>query len=453
VKTLLLLSLFCGATLTGSALWVGTWFGGSADPEAYTTAPVEYGRAVETVSATGFVQAREVLPVGSDLSGKVVEVLADYNQVVHEGDVLARLDQSLAKQHLQQAELAVEQAKVAVKQAEASRDAAEKAVDRERQRSPEVRRQPDMDVVESQLRSADVAVEAAHVRVREAEESGRRAELELRQTTIRVPTLTAVTPSADARDGVGTLAPDGTASPKPRAFVVLERKVSLNQQITPATAGQLFTLAGDLQRMQVAAQVAEGDINKVVRGQSVEFTVSGNSDTEPTFVGKVEDIRLVPINDHGAVYYKVIIDARNERNADGDWHLRPGLTANVEILRRSHDGVWKMPGAALNFQLEGKPMAAAQAKLQQWQEKPDRQLWRSVWTVKDGKPWPLFVRLDNRSGEQPGIQETLASEVLEWDPELTVAPNPKDPSTFPQVITSMPSKKSSGFFNAGKIKF
>src|SRR4029077_20004490 len=102
--------------------------------------------------------------------------------------------------------------------------------------------------------------------------------------------------------------------------------------------------------------------------QRVEFTVSGNSDQEPTFAGKVEDIRLVPISDHGAVYYKVIIDVRNERNAaTGDWHLRPGLTANVDILRRAHEGVWKLPAAALSFQLEGAPTAAAQAKLQRWQ--------------------------------------------------------------------------------------
>jgi HlyD family secretion protein len=454
VKTLLTISLFCGATLTGTALCIGTWFGGASDPGAYTTVGVEFGRASETVTATGTVQAREVIPVGSDLSGKVVEVLADYNQVVREGDVLARLDQSAAKQHLKQAELAVEQARVAVKQAEASRDAAEKVADRERQRSPEVRRQPDMDVVESQLRTAEVAVEAAKVKVREAEEAQRQAEWELQLTTIRVPTLSASASQAQPRDGIGTLAPDGAASSKPRTFVVLERKVSLNQQIAPPASGSLFTLAGDLERMEVQAQVAEGDINKVVRGQRVDFTVSGNTDHEPTFTGKVKDVRLVPISDHGAVYYKVLIDVQNQRNADGDWHLRPGQTANVEIVRRVHDAVWKMPGSALNFQMDIAPSAAVQAKLQQWQDKADRALWRQVWVLNaEDKPWPIFVRLDNRAGEQAGIQETLASEVLEWDPELAPAPNPKDATTFPRVITSAPLSKSSGFFNATKIKF
>src|SRR5579862_9672909 len=207
MKTVLTLSLFFGATLTGTAVYLTTWWGGTSDAETYTTLSVEYGRATETISATGFVQAREVLPVGSDLSGKVVEVLADYNQVVHEGDVLARLDQSMAKQHLKQAELAVEQARVAVKQAEAARDAAQTAVDREKQRSPEVRVQADMDVVVSQLRTTSVAVEAAQVKVREAEESRRQAEMELRLTTIRVPTLTPVSPSGEARDGIGMLAP------------------------------------------------------------------------------------------------------------------------------------------------------------------------------------------------------------------------------------------------------
>jgi len=455
LKTVLAISLFCGATLTGTALWLTSLFGGPSDAAGFTTAPVEYGRAAETVSATGTVQAREMIPVGSELSGQVVEVLADYNQTVHEGDVLARLDASRTKQRLKQAELAVEQTRVAVKQAEAARDAAEKSADRERQRSPEVRRQPDMDVVESQLRTADVAVEAAKVKVREAEESQRQAELELRQTTIRVPTLIRDESQSQPRDGIGTLAPDGAAAAaKPRTFVVLERKVSLNQQIAGAATGNLFTLAGDLQRMEVQAQVAEGDVNKVVRGQQVEFTVAGNDDQEPTFAGKVQDVRMVPISDHGAVYYKVVIDVQNQRNANGEWYLRPGQTANVEIVRRVHEAVWKMPGSALNFQLDGTPTAASQSKLQQWQEKPDRALWRPVWVLgTDGKPWPIFVRVDARPGEKQGVQETLATEVLEWDPELAPAPNPKDSTTYPQVITSAPSNKSGGFFNAAKIKF
>jgi HlyD family secretion protein len=454
VKTILALFLCCGATLTGTALWLASWFGATPEGEAYTTVPVEYGRAAETVHATGFVQARAVLPVGSELSGKVVEVNADYNQIVHEGDVLVRLDQSLAKQHVKQAGLAVEQARVAVKQAEASRDAAEKAADRERQRSPEVRRQPDMDVVESQLRSAQVAVEAAQVRVREAEESQRQAELELRQTTIQVPTLSSTGSASQQREGLGTLAPVGTESHEPRSFIVLERKVSLNQQISPAS-GILFTLAGDLEHVQIDAQVAEADVNKVVRGQRVEFTVSGNSDQEPTFTGKVEDIRLVPISDHGAVYYKVIIDAHNERNADtNDWFLRPGLTANVEILRRTHEGVWKVPAAALNFQLEGKPTAEAQAKLDRWQSRPDHAAWRPVWVLgKANKPWPLFVRVDNQTGEEPAIQETLATQVFEWDPEIAGVVHPNDPAGFPRLITSMPSAKTGGLFSATKIKF
>jgi HlyD family secretion protein len=455
VKTLLVLSVGFSATLTGAALWLSSCFSGMPAAEAYTTVAVEHGRAAETVSATGFVQAREVLPVGSELSGKVVEVLADYNQVVREGDVLARLDQSMAKQHLKQAELAVEQARVAVKQAEAARAAAETAADRERQRSPEVRRQPDVDVADSQLRTCEVVVEAARVKVRETEESQRRAELELRQTTIRVPTLSLGVSMSQPRDGVGTLAPDGAGTPKPRSFIVLERKVSLNQQITPPVSGSLFTLAFDLERMQVQAQVAEGDVNKVVRGQRVEFTVSGNSDDDRKFSGKVEDIRLVPISDHGAVYYKVIIDVHNERNPDtGDWYLRPGLTANVDILRRVHEGVWKLPGSALNFHLEGAPTPAAQAKLDRWQQRSDRGLWRPVWVlVADGKPWPIFVRVENRPGEQAPIQETLATEVLEWDPELTPGPNPNDPPTYPHVITSMPASKSSSLFSAPKIKF
>ena len=77
-----------------------------------------------------------------------------------------------------------------------------------------------------------------------------------------------------------------------------------------------------------------------------------------------------------------------------------------------------------------------------------------MWVLgKDNKPWPIFVRVDNRPGEEPAIQETLATEVLEWDPEMAGNLNAKDPATFPHVITGMPASKASGLFNAPKIKF
>jgi HlyD family secretion protein len=461
VKKLLILLLLLGGLLAGVAYWLRWERAPALGPDSYTLKTVEFGRATEVISATGVVQAGKVYQVGTQLSGKVVQVLADYNQVVEEGEVLLRLDDRTARENLAHAELAVSAARVGVRQAEAARGAAEKALQRERDRDPDVRRQVDVDLAESQLESVRAGVEAARVRVQEAEEARRQAEEALRRTVIRAPVLSAVeVPGRSVAQpnppGVGSLAPEGAPPKEKRTFTVLERRVELNQQVGPPASAQLFTLASDLERMRVQVQVAEGDINKVVRGLPAEFTVSGGDDDEPPFRGKVEDVRLVPLSEHGAVYYPVILDVANERNpVGGEWRLRPGMTASVDVLRRAHDGVWKVPAAALNFHPEGSALTeAACAKLARWQARPDHQQWSPVWVVGgDGLPSPVMVRLGgvNVRGET-GIQEAQASEVLEWDPELKPRPDPRDPATVPRVITAMPPAPK-GLFTAPAIKF
>ena len=460
MKKLLFLLLVLGAGLAGVAYWVSYDRRHGHDADVYTVVPAEFGKVSEVVSATGIVQARDVFPVGTELSGKIVEVLADFNQTVHEGDLLLRLDDRMARDRVRQAGVAVDLARVSVKQAEATRDTAARALDRVRQQSPEVRRQTDLDVAESQLRAAEVGVEAAKVRVREAEEAGRQADLGLRLTEVRAPALAsggaAASPGEAVRTGVGTLAREGGAAGKEkRAFTVLDRKVSLNQVVGPPASAHLFTLAGGMERMQVLVQVAEGDVNKVRRGMPARFTVSG-SDGDVAFHGTVEEVRLVPASEHGAVFYRVVVEARNERGAGGgDWQLRPGLTASVDFVRRVHDRVWKLPSAALNVQPEPATLTpAARARLDRLQSLREPAAWKVAWVVgPENRPWPLFVRVggtDTRG--ETGVQDAQVSEVLEWDPELSPRPDPGDPATFPKVIIGLPPAKKGGLFNPPNIK-
>jgi HlyD family secretion protein len=459
-KLLLLLALFA-ALLSAAGWWLAAGPGKTPDADDYTFVTAEFGRAAETVGATGVVQAREVFPVGTELTGKVVEICADFNQVVEEGDVLLRLDDRAARQRLKQADVGVELARVALKQAEAARDTAEKAFERERTRPVEVRRQADLDLVESQLRSAEVVVEAAVVRIQEAEETRRQAELALEMTVVRVPVLAPMQEGSmapmTANNGVGALSPHSPTSGRTRrTFVVLERKVTLNQQLVPPASGHLFTLAGGLEHMQVLAQVAEGDLNKVTRDMPVEFSVSGGGDREPTFHGKVEDVRLTPVNDRGAVFYKIVIDVENQPHPNTNaWLLRPGQTATVDVLRRVHESVWKVPSAALNFQPDGDLSGAAKERLAAWQARPDSAQWRTVWVLGgDGKPRPLFVRTGGKiAGGEAGVQDTQFSEVLEWEPGLAPRPDPDDTATYPRFIVGAPAVKKGGLFNAPKIKF
>jgi HlyD family secretion protein len=458
VKKPLFFLLFLGIVLAVAVWWFNSRRTTAAEAERYTLAPAEYGGTAEVVSATGLVQPRDTYLVGTELSGKVVEVLADYNQVVREGDVLLRLDDRQARQRLKQAELAVDLARACVREAEAARDTAAKLVESERQRSPEVRRQVDLDLAESKLKSAEVAVEVAQVRVKEAEEARAQAQLGLSLTTVTAPVLQAdksLSVAAANRDSIGMLVGAGEPAQPRRTFIVLDRKVSLNQIVGPPASAHLFTLAGDLDPMQVKAQVAEGDVAKITRGQTARFTVSGTEDNVPAFEGKVEDYRLLPINERGAVFYDVIIDVANQRDpATGEWRLRPGQTATVDIVRRVHDPVWKVPASALSFQpAESWLTEAAKAKLAHWQNVKDHDQWKPVWVVdSDGKPWPIFIRVGGRNASgETGIQDAQATEVLEWDPELSPKPDPNRPETIPQLIIGVPPPAKGGLFHAPKI--
>lgn len=427
------------------------WHKHKTERLAYTLAEIEHGTLEDVVSAAGLVRPREVFIVGSDLAGKVTAVLADYNQTVEEGDILLRLDDRLARARLQQANIAVQLARAAVKQAEIQRDTARKMYQRLRDMPKEVRKQEDVDIAEGKLRAAEATIEEARLKVRQAEDARRQADVGLRLTQIRAPVL--ITPGASSssvenRPGIGEVSQDAELDHAKRSFVVLERKVSVNQEIGSSIQGHLFTLASDLRHMRVTAEVGEGDIDKVRRGMAARFTVGG-SDNGPKYTGTIENIHLMPSHEHGAVFYEVNIDTRNERDRDsGDWKLRPGLSASVDIIRRSHRETWKVPSAALNFEPASDQLsAAARKKLAQRDNLSHANQWQTAWTVgDDGKPWPIFVRTGgtNEHGET-GIQEDRFTEALEWEQDV------KDPAELKVITAAPPPKKK--WFRIPDIKF
>jgi HlyD family secretion protein len=447
-KLLLLLVLLMLALATG-AWWFSPSRRESAEP-AFSFASAEHGALIETVSATAALQPQEVFPVGTELAGKVVEVAADFNQTVSEGDLLLRLDDRVAVQKLHQAETAVRLARASVEQARAQQDASQKVVDRLRELSPNVSMRKDLDTAEAQLKAAKAAVEVAEARVREAEDGRGLAELGVRLTQVHVPVMARPSDSRESPPGLGALAPEGTTPLTKRKFIVLDRKVELNQQVGPPISAQLFLLGGDLAQMQAIAQVAEGDIGRVRRGQRAEFSVSAYGD-DVLFSGKVADLRLLPTSDHGAIFYRVVIDVANRKDpATGDWQLRPGMTASVDVVVRRHEDVWKIPVAAVNFQMpEEHQSDAARDKVKQWQGRKAADQWKVVWVQgADRKPWPEFVRIGANPGQDSGIHDTQFDEVLEWDPDMQPGPDPKNPPQF--IIGAPPSK--GGLFKLPPVK-
>ena len=455
MKKRLAFFLVLSALLLAVGCW---WVVGRAAPDeedGYTRVPAEYGRAADVISATGVVQPRDVFTVGSELSGKVVEVRADFNQEVAEGDLLARIDAEPLRERLKQAELSVQEAQAGLQQAQAARDAAQTALQREEERSADVRRQIDVDVATRQVKAAEAAVAMQQVKVQEAEQARRHADDDLRRADIRAPVLAAPASAGAPADqaGLGALAPEGTPAPRKRTFTVLDRAVSVNQMVGPPASARLFTLAGGLDHMRVEVQVAEGDVDKVVHGQTADVKGPGD-ESAPHFAGRVEEVRLTPTGEHGAVFYRAVVDVENQRDAAShDWRLRPGMTADVDVLLRLHDPVWKMPAAALTFQLDPSTQTeAARARLARWQAMKDRDQWRPVWVLGgDRKPRPILVRTDGRNAEgQTGVQTAEYSEVLQWDPEIQ-PPDAKDANTYPQVIIAAPPPKRS-FFTMPKLK-
>ncbi|MHB1425445.1 MAG: efflux RND transporter periplasmic adaptor subunit [Gemmataceae bacterium] len=451
MKKVLLILILTGGTLTAAASGWHWWHEHESEHIPYTVERVQRGTIDEVVSATGRVRPREVYIVGSDLAGKVTAVLADYNQTVAEGDVLLRLDDRLAKTRSEQADIAVQQARLAVKQAEIQSATAAKMYKRLRDMSKQVRSPEDVDIAEGKWHVAEATVEEARLKVREAEDARRQAEVGLRLTIVRAPVLEATSASASQsnRPGTGVVVEDISPSRPKRSFFVLERKVSVNQEIGSSLQGHLFTLASDLQRMRVTAEIGEGDIDKVRRGMTARFTVGGAGDDAPKHYGAIEEIHLMPSNEHGAVYYEVEIDARNERDGDsGDWKLRPGLTASIDIIRRAHKDAWKVPSAALNFEPADDRMSeAARQKLARRASFAHPDEWQTVWIVAaDGKPWPIFVRTGGKDARgETGIQGDRFTEALEWDEEV------KDAAALKVITTAPPPKKS--IFSMPNIKF
>src|SRR5262249_29285462 len=149
----------------------------------------------------------------------------------------------------------------------------------------------------------------------------------------------------------------------------------------------------------------EADIGPVRKGLEAVFTVSAYSEDEIQFRGKVKEVRPMPTSVQGAVYYTTVISADNQKDsATGEWRLRPGMTASVDIIRREHKSVWKVPSAALNFQMDPLYQGdAARARMAEWRGRKDSEDWKPlwVWDRQRGEPWPVFVRVGGggKSGE------------------------------------------------------
>jgi multidrug efflux pump subunit AcrA (membrane-fusion protein) len=317
-------------------------------------------------------------------------------------------------------------------------------LEREQALSPGVRSDTRERVLRAQLEAAEASVAVAEAKTRLARRDLELAELALQLTIVRAPVLAPATSAAKEAPGVGTLLP-GTEGRPGRKLLVLDRKVALGQMIGPPASAHLFTLAGDLSVMHVEAQAAEGDIGRVRVGMRAPFTLSISGTTDERCDGRVVEVRMLPVSERGAIFYKVVIEADNQRDpATGAWRLRPGLTANVDIVLRERARTWKVPAAALGFRPEDDQLTeTARARLARWDADGEGERWGVVWVIgDDGRPWPVRARVRGSGPRsEPGIRDASTAEVLEWDADLSPRPDPAHPATYPQVIIATPPRQ------------
>jgi HlyD family secretion protein len=428
VKKLLLLLVLIGLGLAGVAYWINQSGVRPVTPDIFTYAEVTRGPMVESISATGSLRPRGVIVVSSPLPGQVIEVPpdADINAELPQGALLVKLDPSDLKLKLAQAQAGVQTAEAAVEQAKAAEVAAHEAVKYQLSIGKAGGPRGELLHAQAQEKAAAAGVKLAQARVLAARAAVDEATHALTRTEIRIP------------------ARAGEPGP-PRRYLVLDRKVRRGQMVGPTLPTPLFTLARSLARMEVHAEVAEADIGPVRKGLAATFTVSTYG-PETKFRGTVRQIRPLPSNVKGAIFYATVIEVENRKDpGTGEWMLRPGMTAAVDLVAREKKAVWKVPTAALNFSLEeAYQTAEVKARLEQWRQRSDWEDWRPVWIWDAGRktPWPVLVRIAGGKDDQPGLKDLTYNEVLEWEPGAQPSGE-----VGPRVIINAPPARRPGLFD------
>ncbi len=322
---IILLTLVIATTLTVSAFYNRA--GGAAPVIAAGT--VTRGPVVKAIAATGTLEAMTTVQVGSQVSGSVQALYADFNSLVKKGQVLARLDPSLYR-------TAIEQAQANLLKAEADEqrvrvllaDAEAKLVRARELSARQLIPANDLETAQVERDSIQAQIRSAGASVTQARASLEQAQVNLNKTVITSPI-----------DGI-----------------VISRSVDVGQTVAASlSAPTLYLIAADLSQMQLSASVDESDLGQIREGQSVRFTV----DAYPTqtFSGVVRQVRLNPVVVSNVVTYAAIITAPNPR-----LELKPGMTANltVEVARR--EDVLRVPAAALRFKPTADVLQALNAK-------------------------------------------------------------------------------------------
>ncbi len=269
---------------------------------SFETAVVKKGSIINTITATGTIEADTTVLIGTQVSGVINKIFVDFNSVVKKNQLLAELDTTPLQTQVRQAEAALEDAKSEVIYNKATYERFQALLDKK------LVAQADFDQVKYNYNKALADLKTAQA-------GYDKAKVNLGYASIYSPI----------------------------AGVILNRAVDQGQTVAASfNTPNLFTIGNDLTKMHVEAAVDETDIGQVRKGQPVSFTVSAYPNE--TFYGDVRQIRLQPVVTSNVVTYTVIVNAPNP-----DYKLMPGMTANITVLVQELDSVLVVPGKALRF--------------------------------------------------------------------------------------------------------
>ncbi len=339
--------------------------------DRFGTATVARGDVVRRVSATGRVEARASVEVGAQVSGRIEQVLVDFDHHVHAGQVLARFELASFTAQLEQAQAGLAAAKAQVRTtglqvAEARRDLA---------RAQELFERGV--IGRAELDTADDRLDLAN-----AQRAAARAQLDLQSSSLALARTTM----------------DHTEIRAPIDGIVISREVDPGQTVAAAfQAPVLFVIAEDLRRMRVLASIDEADVGSVRVGQPATFTVDAYP--KRVFTASVVELRSAPHLVQNVVTYDAILHVDND-----DLALKPGMTASVEVETAARHDALFVPNGALHFQPPDQVAPAGDA----------------VWTVGSEGPQRVPVTVD----VSDGVSTVIDGELHEGDAvivELTEA--------------------------------
>ena len=358
----IMIIVICAAVL-GIAAWM--LFKNESDEPKFKTEKIMRGHIIETVTASGTVNPVTTVLVGTQVSGTVKNIYADFNSPVKKGQLIAQIDPAAFEAQEEQARANLLSARANLEKSEAMILDAKRIMERNRKLFAEnFISKNDLDTSETNYETAKAQVSASKAQVAQAEATLKIAETNLRYTRILSPV-----------EGI-----------------VVSRNVDVGQTVAASfQTPTLFTIAQDLTKMQIDTNVDEADIGKVSAGQDVEFNVDAYPDI--TFKGKVSQVRNAPITIQNVVTYDVVIKVDNP-----ELQLKPGMTANVSIVLSIKKDILKISNAALRFSPDVKDKSRTQQK------------GRGVWIIENKTPKRIPVAVGISDGN---YSELLSGEIRE----------------------------------------